>query len=845
MNIDIKLFAKICIGLVSTTLYAQNSVIADFESLPLRQRLSYLFVDTVMSDSPTESKSMFLLTDLPATPSITPQAGKLKLWNCRGNNGSNPYLADSKLADCISDSVFIAEYFAWFAQTMQPKGILGIYYSSRKGSSVFFPRGDDSSAPLKYDIVSFPKRIKRQMSWHIDRGVGMIGNLTVAAVEEEVSLESLLGSRIMFFDDGVSIEKLARAIESKEIDEKVVNKMIREILGVDPVVPVRFSFPNITAQAWQFDAQAKGISAFARHFSPVTDMTDVEIGVWGTSSAVDFNVVQLLKRYTDKVFTAHPSVLSNASRLKYFVVAASSHDEIVDVAQMIGKIVPKFDNQVVLLFSGCKNDSILSDSLINVFDAVFVAPGDPNQAFDLLTQSLMGGVGVNNTMPVPQSLKQFGFGNVKIEKTRLGYSFAEAEGMNQQVLNRIDQLMADMIKLKASPGGQVLVARHGSVVLSHSYGHDTYSRNHPVDNESIYDLASVTKVMATTPLLMRLFDQKLVDGSSTLGQLLPNAYNTDKADITVRDIMLHQSGLPASIPYSLYAIDSTSLTGPLYRNRFSKEYGIRVDNRLYMFSNVRYKSTVFSSLPDSVFDVRVAEGLFMNRHNKEEMIRMLYTVPLRSKIYRYSDLSLYFAQQIVEKYLKDPENVLFDRIFAQPLGAQRLTFLPLDKFKPSEIMPTENDISFRRETLRGYVHDPGAAMMGGVAGHAGLFSNANDLAKMAQMLLNGGKYGGLRFVDSVTVAGFTSLQVPGNRRGLGFDKPEPDTSVPGPCSELASSESYGHSGFTGTFVWIDPKYELVYIFLSNRVHPHAYNKKLLDMSVRRKVQTIIYESIVK
>lgn len=825
---------------------AQHRFVAQNDSVVLRRELGYLFIDTsaVVNNVISTGKTNIAVADY-SSQSTKKSDYFIFLDANKANFTPHTTALDREMLTNIGDKHFVNRYVLRLASHNDNYNINGLLYTLHGQSKLII--GDNSNENGAYSVVPFPDDINRKL----DGITSVYNNLEVkdnnsSISSKSISVEELLNSKALYYDNGSgeNIEKLARAIENRLIDRSLVEKRIEEIKVSGQNTFKDTGDKRLTDEAWRFDALRKNIVAVGRNFNTITDLTDVEIGLMSNKSAQDLNLLPLLRRYTSRVVPSHPSILVNAANMRYYVVAAQSKEEINEIAEMLKEITPKFDNRIILLYFGSIDNSNLLEANLNGFDAVICGYGPTVIMADLLSQSLMGGVDVVASEKLPKVLKNKGFAPLELHKTRLGYAPPSSEGISEESLRKIDDAMRDMIRQKASPGGQVLVARNGQVIFNRAYGHDKYVKGSEVSLESIYDVASVTKVMATTPLLMRLYDDGTLDNKKRLGDLLPQIKGTNKADITMQNLLTHQAGLPAAISYTLYTIDSTSLSKSLYQSRFSKEYSIKVDDRLYMYSGVRYKASIFKTQPTEGFTIRVSENLYMNSDFKDKMLELIYDVPLRSKVYRYSDLTFYLSQLIVEKYLGDSENVLFDKIFAQPLGAQRMTFLPLEKYRESEIMPTEDDKAFRRELLRGYVHDPGAAMMGGVAGHAGLFSNANDLAKMAQMILNKGEYGGMRFIAPQTVDMFTSQQTEDNRRGLGFDKPDTSKPSPGLLGDPASPASFGHSGFTGTYVWIDPDYQIVYIFLSNRVYPNSYNKKLSDMQVRRKVQTIIYKSIV-
>jgi len=425
-------------------------------------------------------------------------------------------------------------------------------------------------------------------------------------------------------------------------------------------------------------------------------------------------------------------------------------------------------------------------------------------------QMIFGGIAVTQKLNKNLSAtlrKNMGFTTAQI---RLQYTVPEDAGVNADNLLAIDNIAQEAILAHATPGCVVLVAKDGKVIFNKAYGYHTYDNTLPDKLTDLFDLASMTKISATTMETMRLVDEGKLNINATVGDYLPQARKTNKNDLQVRELLLHQAGLIPDIP-TLDAI----------------------------------KPEDHSTDTSAAFPTKANDGYYVKKdYFKDVMWPEMLNSPINTRgQYVYSDLSMCFMQQIVETLTAMPLNVYVRRQFYQPLGMQTTGFLPLYRFKPDQIIPTENDQKYRHELLDGYVHDPTAALMGGVAGHAGLFSDANDLAILYQMMLNRGAYGGVQYIKPETVDLFTSKQSEVSRRGLGFDRWDPIASHHYP-SELASPQTYGHTGFTGTCVWVDPKVNLVYIFLSNRVHPDVQNK-LGSMNIRPRIQDAIYEAIQK
>ncbi|MGV9012232.1 MAG: glycoside hydrolase family 3 N-terminal domain-containing protein [Flavobacteriales bacterium] len=455
---------------------------------------------------------------------------------------------------------------------------------------------------------------------------------------------------------------------------------------------------------------------------------------------------------------------------------------------------------------------------------VVVAYEENDDTEDLAAQMLFGAIQATGTLPVTASqFFKVGQGEETASLQRLRYGLPEEERMQSKDLVRVDSIVLDGIKAGAYPGCQVLVAHDGMVVLNRSYGSPTYANARPVETDDIYDLASISKVMGTTLALMKLSDEGHVDVEKTLGDYLPwIASSPYHASLKLSEILAHQSGLK---PFA-----------PFYRN---------------LMDGNQMKAGISVPKPDSDHTLNVADGIYINAAYQDSITKWILATPLGKRgDYVYSDMGMYLLKLVIEKVAGMPLDEYLRKQFYAPLGLATMGYLPLERFPKDRIMPTENDVTLRKQLIQGYVHDPGAAMMGGVAGHAGLFSDANDLAIVLQMLLDGGTYGGKRYLKRATVDHFTKcrfctgVQSKGNRRALGWDRPT-ERGQPGPACADASSASFGHTGFTGTVIWADPRDRSIYVFLSNRVFPDAGNKKLAHMDIRTKIQCAVHTAIAK
>jgi CubicO group peptidase (beta-lactamase class C family) len=430
---------------------------------------------------------------------------------------------------------------------------------------------------------------------------------------------------------------------------------------------------------------------------------------------------------------------------------------------------------------------------------------------------------------------------------RLRYGLPEEAGINSELLYRVDSIALDAIQVKATPGCQILAARNGLVFYHKSFGYHTYSRKDTVRWNDLYDVASVTKIVASLPVLMQLTQQGRFNENDRLGKYLPYLDTCDKGDLLIKDILSHHAGLTPWIPFYYSTIEPMDPDQDLISKKLSSTYPFRLAGHIFLNRNIQYVEGAYSREPSPYYINQVAENLYLNKRYEDSILHMIINSEIREKKeYLYSDLGYYFIYPILETLTGEPLERYTRNQFYAPLGSAYTGYLPLERFPREQIIPTENDLVFRRQLVHGYVHDPGAAMMGGVAGHAGIFSNANDLAKMMQMYLNGGHYGGVEFIADTIIDRYNTCVhcEDENRRGIGFDKPEMDYEKEGPTCQCVSPDSFGHSGFTGTLVWADPDTGILYVFLSNKIHPDQDNPKLVEMNVRTLIQEVFHSAVL-
>ena len=478
------------------------------------------------------------------------------------------------------------------------------------------------------------------------------------------------------------------------------------------------------------------------------------------------------------------------------------------------KVVSNSEESALVLFG---NPLALKDNIdLSGINSIVIGYENHHLMVDRMGQFLVGSFATNGKLPQTINETYKGGDGLSIKwMGRLKESQPEEVGIDPNKFERIDEIANSSIAAKAFPGCQILVAVDGKVIYRRSFGYHTYGKIIEVKNDDIYDIASITKIAASTVSIMKLNSEDKFNLEEKLGDKLPEFMGTSALkDIRLRDMLAHQAGLTPWIPFYTKTLLNGSLSEQYYRT-------VKSDS----------------------FSVKVAEDLWIDKTYESDMYNEILTSTLEAKRYKYSDLGYYLIKKIVEKKSGTTLDDYATTNFYEPMGLSNMRYNPLDYFSKDRIPPTEDDQIFRKQLVHGYVHDQGAAMMGGIGGHAGLFTNAGDLAGLMQMFLNNGMYGGERYIKEQVIEEYTDCQFCAtSRRGAGFDKPMRNKKG-GPSSNKVSLKSFGHSGFTGTLAWADPEYKVNYIFLSNRVYPDAENWKIVKMSIRTEIQDVIYNAL--
>lgn len=421
-------------------------------------------------------------------------------------------------------------------------------------------------------------------------------------------------------------------------------------------------------------------------------------------------------------------------------------------------------------------------------------------------------------------------------------------GMNASVLTRIDEIAREGIRAKAYPGCQILILKDGVPVYDKCFGTFTYEDSRSVTPDDLYDIASLTKTTATLLAVMKLYDEGKFGLTDRIAKYVPELQGSKKERITIEELLMHQSGLPGSWPFYREAINDSSYTGTFFKGRMDAAHCLRVDRNLYVVNAFRYKEEYVAAETSENYPLQLADSLYLSPRFPKRILGLIAsdTVPLRDRRYRYSCLNFVLLKQMVENLSGMPMDRFLEQEFYQPMGMTHTLYRPLSRFKKEQIVPTVKvDYLRNRKLLQGYVHDEIAAFMGGVSGNAGLFSNARDVAKVCQLLVDGGQFDGKRYISAETCRLFLTKTSRISRRGLGFDRPE-SVSGKGPCADEAPKEVVGHTGFTGTCAWADPKNHLVFVFLSNRIYPRPFDhKSLMTLNIRPRIQQVMYQALKK
>jgi beta-glucosidase-like glycosyl hydrolase/CubicO group peptidase (beta-lactamase class C family) len=661
-------------------------------------------------------------------------------------------------------------------------------------------------------------------------------------IPSEINFEAFMaGNDILLFPENVpvAIEKFKLAYSTNLITEERLAFSVKKILkfkykaGLNSYKPIETAtlYKDLNSSkndALQYELYESALTVLKNTSSvlPIKNFEKQKIAYVKIGDDYNNSFVSTLKKYAEVTVISDTNLDSLQVKLKPFTTVIIGYHK-SDVAfknsdlnsDELFKINFLARNNNVILDIFAKPYSLLPITNFEDIEGLVVSYQNSDIAQIVSAELIFGAIEAKGKLPVSINTNFKVNDGLATEKlNRLGFTAPENVGMNPEILSKIDAIAQKAINGKMTPGIQVVVARKGKVFYQKSFGYHTYNNDLKVSDSDIYDVASLTKILATLPNVMQQYDQQKINMETTLGTMSPIFKNSNKENIHFKELLSHYSGLVAGIPFYKATMDKSS--GP------SEKY--------------------FRKSPEVQFYKQLGDSLFIRNDFSDTIMKMIVKSKVSlKKEYKYSDLTFMILKDYLEKTTGKTLDVMIQENFYQSLGMNNSSFNPLLKFDKNRIPPTEVDSYFRKQILQGYVNDLSAALEGGVSGHAGVFSNAMDVAKIMQLYLQKGNYGNHQYFSEKTFNDFNTCYfcAEGNRRGIGFDKPQ--LGLAGPTCGCASMTSFGHTGYTGTMAWADPETEIVYIFLSNRTFPIAAENRLSKGNIREDIQEVIYDAIVK
>ena len=660
-------------------------------------------------------------------------------------------------------------------------------------------------------------------------------------IPSEINFEAFMaGNDILLFPENVpsAIDKFKLAYSANLITEERLAFSVKKILkfkykaGLSSYKPIETAnlYKDLNSsknEALQYELYENAVTVLKNKASvlPIKNLENQKIAYVKIGTDYNDSFVSTLKKYAEVTVISDTNLDSLQVKLKPFTTVIIGYHK-SDIAFKNGdlnsdelfKINFLARNNNVILDIFAKPYSLLPITNFEDIEGLIVSYQNSDVAQIVAAELIFGAIEAKGKLPVSINTNFKVNDGLATEKlNRLGFTAPENVGMNPVILSKIDVLAQKAISAKMTPGIQVLVARKGKVIYQKSFGYHTYNTDLKVLDSDIYDVASLTKILATLPNVMQQYDQQKINMETTLGTMSPIFKNSNKENIHFKELLSHYAGLVAGIPFYKATMDKSNL---------SEKY--------------------FRKSPDDQFSKQLGDSLFIRNDFSDSIMKMIVKSKVSlKKEYKYSDLTFMILKDYLENTTGKTLDIMIQENFYRSLGMNNSSFNPLKKFDKNRIPPTEVDSYFRHQILQGYVNDLSAALEGGVSGHAGVFSNAMDVAKIMQLYLQKGNYGNHQYFSEKTFSDFNTCYfcAEGNRRGVGFDKPQ--LGAEGPTCGCASMTSFGHTGYTGTMAWADPETEIVYIFLSNRTFPIAQENRLSKGNIREDIQEIIYDAIVK
>ncbi len=657
----------------------------------------------------------------------------------------------------------------------------------------------------------------------------------------EINFEAFMaGNDVLLFPEDVplAIEKFKLAYSANLFSDERLAFSVKKILkfkykaGLNSYKPIATEnlYNDLNSSendALQYELYENAVTVLKNTAAvlPIKNLDKQKIAYVKIGDDSNDAFVSTLKKYADVTVVADTNLDSLQVKLQAFTTVIIGYHK-SDVAfrnddlksNELFKINFLAKNNNVILDVFAKPYSLLPITNFDDFEGLVVSYQNSTIAQIVSAELIFGAIESKGKLPVSINTSFKVNDGLATEKlNRLGFTTPENVGMNAEILSKIDAIANKAINGKMTPGIQVLVARKGKVIYQKSFGHHTYDKTIKVQDSDIYDVASLTKILATLPNVMLQYDQQKINLETTLGTMSPIFKDSNKANINFKDLLSHYAGLAAGIPFYKATMDKSKFPSEVYFRKTSEEQ----------------------------FSKRMTDSLFIRNDFSDTIMKMIVKSKLSlKKEYKYSDLTFMILKDYLEKTTGKTLDILIQENFYRSLGMNNSSFNPLGKFDKNRIPPTETDTYFRHQLLQGYVNDLSAALEGGVSGHAGVFSNAMDVAKIMELYLQKGNYGNQQYFSEKTFEDFNTCYfcAAGNRRGVGFDKPQ--LGAEGPTCGCASMTSFGHTGYTGTMAWADPETQIVYVFLSNRTFPIAGENRLSKENIREDIQKVIYEAII-
>lgn len=486
------------------------------------------------------------------------------------------------------------------------------------------------------------------------------------------------------------------------------------------------------------------------------------------------------------------------------------------------------------------------DDVVAQSSAVVLAHSDDKPVQKFVAEMLLGNKRVDGRLSVDYNDEYKAGLGVVVDPDKPRKYKPEEFGMDSKGLARIDSIAMYGIENGAYPGCHVLVWKNGYPVYNKCFGTHTYESDRKVKENDLYDLASLTKTTATMLAVMKLYDDGKLNLTDKISNYVPEMKSTNKENITIQELLYHESGLPAYLPFYKKAIDTKSCKGGMYKKYKDANHSVKVANNLYICTNYSFLPEWVSDKETSEYSLKVSDNMYIRPEFKSVILKEIADTPLKGHSYRYSCLNFMLLKEAVENISGMPMDEFLEENFYKPMGLVHTMYNPLRRYSKDEIIPTVKEDFLRKGPVHGYVHDEAAAMLGGVSGNAGLFSTAKEVATIYQMLLDKGVMGDRRYLTRATCELFLTMKSKNSRRGLGFDKPDKEKPENGYCAPETPASVFGHTGFTGTCAWADPDNDLVFVFLCNRIFPNPCDRKnLMKLKIRPAIQQAIYQAIMK